>query len=206
MTDGLTRRRVLAGTAALAAGGLAGCLGGGSDTAAPDLGAPYLGAGSREAADAVILAFEDFRCPHCRAFEERALPRIREELLGDGRVRFEHHDFPVVDDWSWRVAMAARSVQEQAGNDAFWAFAAGAFERQPEMVSYETIRAVAGRTDADTNTVVDDAREERHRPVVEADQEAGREMGVTGTPTVFVNGEEVPAGYDAIASAVQSAL
>ena len=196
---------MLAGTAALAAGGLAGCLGGGSPADTPELGAPYLGADSRDSADAVILAFEDFRCPHCKTFEQSVLPRIREELLGE-RVRFEHHDFPVVDDWSWRVAMAARSVQEQAGNDAFWTFAAGAFERQTETTSYDAIDTVAGATDADPDTVVSDTREERHRPVVESDQNAGREMGVSGTPTVFVNGEQVPAGYDPIASAVRSAL
>ncbi len=204
MTDGTTRRRALCGLVGLV-GGLAGCLDG-SGAAAPDLGPPYLGADSREAADAVVLAFEDFRCPHCRTFDATVLPRLREELLGDGRVRFEYHDFPVVDDWSWRVAMAARSVQEHAGNGSFWSFARLAFDRQPSMDSYDTIRAVAGETEAPPDTVVSDAREGRHRPVVEADRDAGHEMGVSGTPTVFVNGEQVPANYDAIASTIRSSL
>ena len=200
---------MLAGAAGLAAG-LAGCLGGGStaeepaDT--PDLGAPYLGADSRESADAVVLAFADFRCSHCKTFKQEVLPPLREELLGDGRVRFEHHDFPVVDAWSWRVAMAARSAQEQAGNDAFWAFADGAYRRQTETDSYELLRSVADGTAADADTVVEDVRGERHRAVVEADQTTGSEMGVGGTPTVFVNGQQVAAGYDPIASAVRSAL
>jgi protein-disulfide isomerase len=208
------RRRVLAGLAALTAGGLAGCLGGasgsgdgdgGGASGSPGLGAPYLGVDSREAADAVVMVFEDFRCPHCRTFNATVLPRLREELLGDGGVRFEHHDFPVVDDWSWRVAMAARSVQERAGNGAFWAFADRAFERQPEMDSYDAIGDVAGETGADAEAVVEDAREGRHRPIVEADRAAGREMDVGGTPTVFVDGEAVASSYDAIAAAVRSA-
>lgn len=213
MTDGTDtdrthgRRRVLAGLA-VGIGGLAGCLGGASSGGSGDdpveLGAPYLGVDSRESADAVIVAFEDFRCPHCRTFNATVLPRLREELLGDGDVRYEHHDFPVVDDWSWRVAMAARSVQEQAGNAAFWTFADRAYERQPEMDSYDTIEAVAGETEADAETVVADAREGRHRSVVEADQEAGQEMDVRGTPMVFVNGEAVESSYDAIAAAVRS--
>jgi protein-disulfide isomerase len=134
------------------------------------------------------------------------LPRVREELIGDGGVRFEHHDFPIVDDWSWRVAMAARSVQERAGNDAFWTFAEGAYERQSEMDSYDAIAGVADATEADPDAVVGDVRDDRHRPTVEADRAAGREMGVQGTPTVFVNGEAVESSYDAIAAAVRSAL
>lgn len=191
----------MTGTAALA-----GCLGLGGEpdtTGGPDLPTPTLGA--RDAA-VVVAAWEDYRCSHCATFSAEVLPRIRESLVG-ADVRFEFHDFPLpVDRWSWSVAMAARSVQERVGTEAFWTFAETAFDRQPTMDSMTAIRSVAETAGADPATVAEDVRAERHRPVAARDRQAGRDRGVDSTPTVFVDGERVAGSYESIESAVESAL
>lgn len=204
-----SRRTVLAGTA-LAVGSLTGCLGigpGGGQSAdppadTPELPTPALGPDPDDA-DAVVAVWEDYRCPHCATFSTEVVPRIRSELVADG-VRFEFHDFPIpVDErWSWDVAMAARSVQERVGKDAFWTFSERAFERFDAMHGTAAVRSVAEYAGADPDRVIEDVENDRHYPVVETDRERGRETGVRGTPAVFVDGESVGNSYEAVASAV----
>jgi protein-disulfide isomerase len=59
-------------------------------------------------------------------------------------------------------------------------------------LGWDTIEGLADAAGAPAETVVEEAREEYWRPVVEADTEAGSDRGVGGTPTVFVNDYEVP--------------
>ncbi|MFB6171290.1 MAG: DsbA family protein [Haloarculaceae archaeon] len=206
-----TRRRVLA---ALATGGsllAGGCLGqgggGAATTAGPDaLGSPYRGA---EESAVVVRAWEDFACPHCREYNETVVPKLQKQYLADGTVRYEHHDFPIpVTKWSWPAAIAARSVQASAGNEAFWTFTEGAFASQNQL-GWSLIRDLADRAGVDPDAVESDARQERWRPVVDSDRSAGRDRGVEGTPTVFVGDAKVPYGkswdgfYQNIADAIE---
>ncbi len=203
-----TRRSVLAG-AGLALGSLAGCLGGGDGRSAdppadaPELPTPAFGPDPDEA-DAVIAVWEDYRCSHCASFSTTVVPRIRSELVGDG-VRFEFHDFPIPVDrrWSWDVAMAARSVQERVGVDAFWTFNERAFERFGAVHGTAALRSVAEFAGADPDQVLADVENDRHYPVVEADRERGEAAGVRGTPAVFVDGESVGNSFEAVADAVR---
>lgn len=207
-----SRRRFLgAASAAL----VAGCLGGGGDTptgtsVAPDaLPAPALGADSPEV---VVRAWEDFACPHCRDYNEVVLPALREEYLAGAAVRYEHHDFPIpVTQWSWPAAIAARAVQDAAGTEAFWTFTDTVYANQDDL-GWSLIREAARQAGADPGTVESQARGERWRPVVAADRQAGRERGVSGTPTVFVGDEQVPPGdswedfYGNVAAAIDDRL
>jgi protein-disulfide isomerase len=206
---------VLAATGAGLAG-LAGCLGGGpdvsgsgdcrieSESTVSELPPPV--AGDPEA-DVTVMVFEDFACPHCRTYHLDVFPTIRSEYLDPGRVRYEHHDLPipVSERWSWWVASAARGVQDTVGDGAFFEFAAGAFERQSDF-SLATVAEVAGSAGADPCAIQNDAANEVYRPVLEADRTMGQDLGVSGTPGAFVNGQPVDATLDAMRSAIDAAL
>jgi len=211
MSERVRRRTALRAGAGLAVGALAGCLGvldDGEDSPDSSRGLPTPSLGPDDPADAasVVAVWEDYRCPHCATFNAEVLPRARSGLIDDGpAVRLEHHDFPVpVDRWSWRVAIAARSVQERAGTAAFWTFSDRAYARQGELDGVATVREVARQAGADPEAVAADVEQERQRPVVAADRQTGRETGVEGTPTVFVDGERVASSYGAIADAVRA--
>lgn len=210
-----TRRSTLAATAAGLAG-LAGCLGGGSDGAASgdcsveseptvsELSSPVAGAPD---ADVTVAVFEDFACPHCQTYHLEVFPTIQSEYLDPGRVRYEHHDLPIpVDErWSWAVASAARGVQDALGGDAFFEFAAGAFERQGEF-SMETLASLGESVGADPCAVQTDAANGTYRPVLEADRQRASDLGVSGTPAAFVNGQPVDATLERLRSAIDGAL
>lgn len=196
MVMAVTRRRVIETVAVGALLSGSGCLGGlgddSGDRADPDaLPAPHRGA---QESDVVVRAWEDFSCPHCRTYNERVQSRLEENYLSKEAVRYEHRDYPIpVTEWSWPTAIAARSVQSHAGTEAFWTFAAAAFENQNSL-GWPMIESLAEEAGADPDTVTDEAREEYWRPVVESDKAAGGDRGVEGTPTVFVDDYQVPFG------------
>lgn len=212
-----TRRAVLAGAGAGLAG-LAGCTGNAapgdvsaagdcaieSEPTVSELPPPVAGDPN---ADVTVMVFEDFSCPHCRDYHLEVYPTIAEEYLDPGMVRYEHHDLPIpVDErWSWWTASAARGVQETVGDDAFFSFATRAFERQGDY-SMETLAETATAVGADPCAIQNDAANESYRPVLEADKATASDLGVSGTPGAFVNGESVPATVEGLRNAIERAL
>ena len=207
MVRRLSRRAVLGLTAGTAAS-LAGCTGsaGSSDVETVDSLPPPV-AGDPEASDTVMV-FEDFACPHCRQFALEVFPRLESEYLDPGRIRYEHHDFPIpVDDrWSWQAASAARAVQDTVGDPAFFDYAKGLYDHQSEY-SLSVIGTQAEAVSADPETVRQAARQEVYRPVLEADRELGKQLELQGTPQVYVNGTRLDSyGYETVAAAIDQQL
>jgi protein-disulfide isomerase len=207
-------RRALLAAAGTATAGLSGCLGGvltGGEAGDCDIpgserveSLPTPVAGDPES-DVVVQVFEDFACPHCATFNAQVYPDLRSNYVDPGKVRYEHHDFPipVSQKWSWAAASAARGVQDEVDDAAFFEYATLLYRNQ-DSYSMDTVQSLAEEVGAPGCPVRGDAINETYRPVLEADRRRGNEMGVRGTPTVFVNGRQVGAGYDAIVSAVRS--
>ncbi|WP_066416238.1 DsbA family protein [Halorubrum aethiopicum] len=221
-----TRRALLSGVAAGGALGLAGCAGGNggggedggntldtgeydcdlTEPSDPDLGyRPTLG---DPEADVVVQAFEDFTCPHCATYKLEHFPAVREEFVASGEIRYEHWDFPIPvnETWAVPVASAARGVGDRAGDEAFFAFSTAAYESQGEY-SGEALGAAAETAGADPCAAIADAQFSTYEEASMSDREEGESMGLTGTPTIFVNGEAVD-GYESstIIDAIESAL
>jgi protein-disulfide isomerase len=211
-----TRRGYLAAVPGTAAG-LSGCLGsltgGGSagnceaatSGTVSELPAPV--AGDPEA-DVTVMAFEDFSCPHCRTYSLEIFPKVREQFVDPGKVRYEFHDFPipVSRKWSWAAASAARAVQDRVDDAAFYDYAHALFENQGDY-SMSLIEDLAEDTEATPCAVRAAAENETYRPVSKADRQRGQDMGVSGTPAVFVDGEYVrQATFSNIEAAIQSKL
>jgi len=220
-----TRRSLLASAAAAGVVGAAGCLGGGggstggentidtgeydcdrSEPSDPDLDyRPVIG---DPEADVVVRAFEDFTCGHCATYKLEHFPTIREEYVDPGEVRYEHWDFPIPvnETWAVPVASAARGVGARQGDEAFFAFASAVFESQGSY-SGEAIGAAAEAAGADPCAAIADAQFAAYEETSMDDRSEGESMGVSGTPTIFVDGEPVD-GYDAntVSAAIESAL
>jgi len=221
-----TRRSLLAGAASVGVVGAAGCLGGGgngdtdgnntletgeydcdlSEPSDPDLDyRPVLGDAESEV---VVRAFEDFTCGHCATYKLEHFPTIREEYIDPGTVRYEHWDFPIPvnETWAVPVASAARGVGARQGTEAFFEFATAAYESQGSY-SGEAIGAAAEAAGADPCAAIADAQFAAYEEASMSDRSEGESMGVSGTPTIFVDGEPVDT-YEAetIAAAIDEAL
>lgn len=222
-----TRRRFLAGVSAVGVLGLAGCGGSQSDPTStgsgdvpafePDISgspvtttqsgllpAPTLGP---EDAPVTIMAFEDYACSHCQTYSLEIFPQIYADYVEPGDVHYEFHDFPIpINQSSERGANAARAVQHTVSDGAFWAYSKSLFENRGSL-DPSTYGDLAEDVNADPETVRTAAVERSYSDTVQADRERGMDMGIQGTPAIFVDGTLLEGySYDRISSAIDEAL
>jgi protein-disulfide isomerase len=201
----LGRRRALLGMGGLAASTLAGCLGGASsgsgDGGGDTLPTPVQGDPD---ASTTVTVFEDFACPHCRTYNLDVLPTIASQYIEPGKIRYEHYDFPVVNETSWRAASAARAVQKRADANAFFTYAKALYRNQ-QSLGPDTYASLANDMNLKGGAVRQAAENQTYRPTVEANMATGKDRGVRATPTIFVGDKTVEATVEAISSAIESA-
>jgi protein-disulfide isomerase len=145
----------------------------------------------------VIREFSDFQCPYCAQFVAGPFADVKEELLTRDDVRFEFHHFPLVSIHpnAQPAAEAAECVTAANTPEDFWTFHDALFERQqawqalPDASSYfvRLAQDVGLTTDSVAQCIADRTYGQQ---VIDA-YEAGGQLGVAGTPTVFINGYKV---------------
>ncbi|AHF99171.1 disulfide bond formation protein [Halostagnicola larsenii XH-48] len=159
-------------------------------------------------ADVTVMVFKDFGCPACAKYTESIYPDIKSTYIEPGDIRYEFRDFPIPssDEWSWEIASAARSVQDQGGDEAFWQFEENIYSEFNDGYSLEVIESTANDAGVDGEQVVTDTEDGAFRDELETEKERASNAGIEATPSVFVDGEQVEASYDAIESAIDDAL
>jgi protein-disulfide isomerase len=142
-----------------------------------------------------LEVFVDYMCPFCGRFEH-ANGGEMVRLVRDGTVRLELHPLSFLDkasagsEYSTRAANAVATVADRAP-DQLLAFHKALFDRQPAEgtsgLSDAEIAALA--RDAGVPDPVVDAFAGRHFvPWVAASTTAAFDGGISGTPTVRING------------------
>ncbi len=170
-------------------------------------------------APVTIDVFEDFQCPACQRFTESVEPLVIQNLVADGRARYVFHNYPFLDGngagssgESDQAANAAMCANEQ---DRFWEMHSILYANlggeNRGAFSNRRLQAMAESIGLDMDTFNACFAENRYEEEIQADFELGQQMGVTGTPTVFVNGVRagqpgVIASYQDIEQAVNAAL
>lgn len=166
------------------------------------------------ASKVVLVNFDDLECPYCSRLHQTLFPEILKEY-GD-RVTFIYKDFPLVEihPWAMHAAVDANCLAAQSG-DAFWDFADYLHANQREVGNEKT---PAARLDAVDKLALLQGQKHNVDVVklqscikaqdehgVQASIEQGKDLGVEGTPAVFVNGEELYGGAVSI-NQVRAAL
>ncbi|RBY74591.1 disulfide bond formation protein DsbA [Geodermatophilus sp. TF02-6] len=170
--------------------------------------------GPADAPVTVDLYF-DYQCPNCKAFED-ADGTTLEQLVAAGTVQVHHHgmaflDTDANDRYSTRALNAAAAVVDAAGPDAFQRFSDLLYAHQPpeggsgltdeQLIGYA---AQAGASGAAVERAIRDLTYADW--VAHVTDQASRD-GVTGTPTVLVDGQRLsdlsPGGLTAAVQAAQ---
>jgi protein-disulfide isomerase len=136
--------------------------------------------------------FGDYQCPPCGNLHP-TLKTIKEEF-GD-RIKFVFHHFPLqqIHPHAYPAAQAAVAAGFQGRfwemhdliykNQLAWSSAA---DVQPFFLSY------ARQLGIDINRFMNDAANPRTFAIINSDLQRGQSLGVNSTPTVFIDGREIP--------------
>ncbi len=141
-------------------------------------------------APVTLIEYLDYQCPFCGRHFRQTFPQIKEQYVDTGQVRYVFKDFPLtrIHPWAVAAANAARCAGEQG---AYLAFHDKLFENQDAWGNdqAETIfTGYAAELGLDTAAFGQCVRENRYEDAIMADLDEGIGVGVSGTPTFFING------------------
>ncbi len=147
-------------------------------------------------APVTIVEFSDYQCPFClRNFQEN-FPQLKAEFIDTGRVFYVFKDFPIANlhPLAYRLHEAALCVSENGGTDAYWQ-AHDLFFSQADTFKVNSLAEIDTVILAELETsgiavsgISDCLQSNRYSDTVQAGINEGRSLGVTGTPTFFING------------------
>lgn len=144
-------------------------------------------------APVTIVEFGDFECPDCKM--EAPVLRQDMETTFNGKVRVVFKNYPLdsVHPWAHAAAIDGRCVYRQ-GNAPFWKFYDWIYQNQDEIMPDNLNSKVlmwAGENGIDTVQLGKCIDTKATEPEVEQSIAEGQELGVNGTPTLFINGRKI---------------
>jgi uncharacterized membrane protein/protein-disulfide isomerase len=155
----------------------------------------------------LLLKFNDYQCPSCRqAYILYNDIITKYEAAYPGVFRYESRDFPLeaecgaggVHAAACEAAVAVRLAKEKNLDKQL---EATLFERQSMSMTRDDVKAVL----TEVTKISDEEFDSRYPSMLEAvklDVQLGQKVGVSGTPTFFINGIRLgglrPAAFDAV--------
>ncbi len=161
-------------------------------------GRPVLG---NPAAKVTIVNYDDFQCPFCSRMHELLMQDIA-KVYGD-RVRIVYKDYPLAEihPWAIHAAVDANCLAKQSP-DAYWDFANFAHGNQKEITGnnrplpeqMQTLDRGATEIAQKRNlqlVPLQSCMKAQQDTMVKASMDEANNLGVSATPTMFINGEKV---------------
>ncbi len=172
----------------------------GSTTWAQNLEDPYAGAPQSRTSDGAfvlgdasarmrLIEFSDFLCGHCQNYEPIVAEFIQDYVV-TGEAQFEYRMFPVVDPVLSPLSAAVAECAHTLSPGSFWLAHDLLFDiAADDGFTQESTVRVAEQLDLDHSQLVDCASEAKQ---YRTDQRYGLDLGVQGTPSLFVQYDNAP--------------
>lgn len=149
---------------------------------------PFLGEAT---ASVTVTEFMDFQCPACSAYFVNVFPQVKAEYLDKGVIKYATKNFPLrnIHPNAQLAAEAALCANDQKG---FPKYHDTLFMKQTDWASIsdptESLVGFATQLGLNGATFRSCLTGAKAKERVEKDVQLGIGIGVSGTPTVFVNG------------------
>ena len=142
-------------------------------------------------ASLTIVEFSDLQCPHCK----QAQPVIEKLMADFPNARFVFQQFPLegAHPWAFKAANWAQCIGHE-NNAAFWKFVNGIYDDQLNIDAQNAdakMKEHATATGADAAKASACVADPATTKAIRDSLELGKAVGVTGTPTVFLNGRKI---------------
>lgn len=174
--------------------------------------------GSAPAADAAdpvkVVLYEDFLCPGCGALEQTA-GSFLSGAVESGEIEIEYRPYSFLltqstNEYSQRAWNAATCVYNEGGAKAFKDFHDILFANQPEegTAGPEDPELIDFAEQAGVTGIDSCVNKQTYKRWIEDARENGVKDGVSGTPTIRIDGKDVSGANDTIASVadIQAAI
>src|SRR5579871_3753848 len=140
---------------------------------------------------AVVLIYGDYLCPYCRRLR-LVLERLR-KAMGE-RLTYAYRQFP-----NERVhpgaEFASLAAEAAARQGKFWEMHDALYQHEPPLAE-ATVRELARGVGLDMARFERDLADPKLRRRIDEDLAEGRSIGVTGTPTFFVDGQRYDGAWE----------
>jgi protein-disulfide isomerase len=150
-----------------------------------------------------VVEFGDFECPNCKQAES-AVKLLLQHFAG--RICFVFRHFPLEE--AHPHALSAAETAEAAGAQGkFWEMHDLLFDKQMHLKAAQ-LHTFAEQLQLDMAQYTAEIEDHIYLQRVREHQQSGRDSGVRGTPTFFINGhvQDVSFGLQALFDGVNAAL
>lgn len=148
-----------------------------------------------EKAKVTVVEFSDFQCPFCRSFWSGAYQQIKKEYIDTGKIKFVFRDYPLSFHPAAQISAEASECAHEQGK--FWEMHDKMFQEQAKQgtgtVTYGAVELKKWASQIGLNSFVFNQCLDsgKYKSEVEKDTADGSSYGVSGTPTLFVNGNPI---------------
>jgi protein-disulfide isomerase len=153
-------------------------------------------------APVTIVEFGDYKCPACKQFNDESFPKLKSDYINTGKVKLVFMDFPFLGPDATTAAIASKNMLHMYP-ESFWNFHEAIYKfQQKETTAWatsETLTSIAkkiGVKNFDETAFKKAIDDKTYESEVNKDYALGKQLGVPGTPAVFVNGVLVEKAYD----------
>ena len=136
-------------------------------------------------APVTIVSFEDYQCPFCKRAFDQTFPQLKSEYIDTGKVKLVYRDYPL----SFHPQAQSAAEASECANDQgeFWDYHDALFNNQATLGS-DLYTKLAGDLGLDVGQFTECVDSGKFRQEVQDDFSYGSSVGVSGTPTFFING------------------
>ena len=142
-----------------------------------------------ETAPVKLVEVSDFGCVHCQAFHADTATPLKEQYVDTGDVRWVVVPY-ALSNTTVPAAASAMCANEQ---DMYFDYANTLFAIEPSTtrLSADGFRQAAEAVGMDIDQFTSCMDDGRNLSLVNSNMDAARAVGVSGTPTFFLNDEEI---------------
>jgi len=161
-------------------------------------------------AKVTIVEFADFRCPFCERWYTQVGQQLISDYVNTGKARFIFKNYAFLGPQSVLASEAAECATDQG---KFWQYHDWLYGNQaPESdlgyYSKDNLVKYAGKVGLNTSQFSSCLDAGKYSKKVSEDLAYGQKIGVTGTPTTFINGQMIVGAqpYETFKTAIENAL
>jgi protein-disulfide isomerase len=137
-----------------------------------------------EEAPVTVAVFSDFECPACADL----VPALHGLVQPGGQARVCFRYYPLDSHANSRLTAQAAEQARLAGR--FWELHDLMFEHQANLTQDKVV-TLGARAGLNPEVLREAVQNDRHLALVNASKADGKHLGVSGTPTAFVNGRQL---------------